>query len=511
MVPQSQQSPISKQQLEPIFNLLSSSQIEAARDVAERLLAEHPREPVLLTLSGIALTGLGEHDEAISRLRDAIEIQPEVPVSHFHLANAYFELGDLEAAVDSYRRTTELQPGNFDAHNKLCQTLERSNRLEEAAAALGAAKERFGSAQPALALREAELLKRAGDIPAARKRLESSDWRNADGDTLEAAAYLLADLSDREGDTAAAFAYAEEANRACASGWSAQRFDRGAYFRMIDELTDAFTAENIERWSNVESDDGRAAPGFLVGFPRSGTTLLNTILQSHSGVTTLEEQPTVFRLETAMRDLLGGSLSGIESLEADQVAKLRDVYYEEVERHIGKQTTHSVVVDKLPLNLVQAGLIHRVFPNARFIFAVRHPCDSVLSCYMRALQMNAGMVNCLGLESAARLYDHVMTLWHRYQDVLPLEIHTVRYEQLVRDLEGTISPCLGFLELDWDDGVRSYAETAKSNARIVTPSYNQVTEDLYSDASGRWQRYREHLEPVLPVLMPWAERLGYGD
>ena len=509
MLSEPNSSAVSMQQVEPIFNLLSSGQIEAARDVSARLLAEYPREPVLLTLSGIALTALGEYDEAIARIQEAIEAQPGVAVSHFHLANAFFESGRLEAAVDSYRRATELHPDNFDAHNKLCQTLERSNRLEEAATALEQAQQRFGSTPPALALREAELLKRAGDTAAARTRLEDSVWRNADGDTLEAAAYLLADLCDREGDADAAFAYAEEANRACEAGWAARRTDRSAYFRLIDEMADVFTEDKVRDWTQVAIPDERRAPVFLVGFPRSGTTLLNTILHSHAGVTSLEERPTVYRLETALREMLGNSLAGIGGLDAKQLASLRDEYFAEVERQIGTRPADTTIVDKLPLNLVQAGLIHRVFPTAKFVFAVRHPCDSVLSCYMRALQMNEGMVNCLDLENAARLYDRVMTLWTSYRDHLPIEVHTVRYESLVRDLEGTISPCLDFLGLDWDDGVRSYAETAKTDPRIVTPSYNQVTRDLYTDASNRWQRYRKHLEPVLPTLLPWAERLGY--
>jgi hypothetical protein len=130
---------------------------------------------------------------------------------------------------------------------------------------------------------------------------------------------------------------------------------------------------------------------------------------------------------------------------------------------------------------------------------------------MRPFKMNEGMVNCLDLAGAARLYDKVMELWTHYGDVLPLNVHAVRYETLITDFDATVSDCLGFLGLDWDEDVRNYVETAKESLQIITPSYNQVTQALYSDASGRWQRYREHLEPVLPVLLPWAERMGYGE
>ena len=209
--------------------------------------------------------------------------------------------------------------------------------------------------------------------------------------------------------------------------------------------------------------------------------------------------------------LTGGYASGLRDIDARQVESLRQVYFTELDNHVPASERSSLVIDKLPLNLVQAGLIHRIFPHARFLFAERHPCDSVLSCFMRAFKINEGMIHFLDLSDAAKLYDRVMSLWTLYRDKHPLSVHTVRYETLISDFEGTVSPCLQFLGLDWDDGVRNYVETAKRRGRISTPSYNQVTQALYSDASGRWQRYRKHLEPVLPVLQPWAERMGYGD
>jgi len=93
---------------------------------------------------------------------------------------------------------------------------------------------------------------------------------------------------------------------------------------------------------------------------------------------------------------------------------------------------------------------------------------------------------------------------------LPLHVHTVNYESLIRDFDNTVSACLDFLGMDWDDGVRDYVETAKRSKQIITPSYDKVTQALYTGASGRWQRYRQHVEPVLPVLLPWAERMGYA-
>lgn len=499
------------QQLQQVFGLYSAGQFAQALALAENMEREHSEDPLLLNLMGIIYTAMLDHDAATARFEKAIELRPDVPDSHYYLGNTLFEKGDLDAAAARFRRAIELKPDYVEAHNKLCQVLDRANHEDALADALASARSLCPGEHPALQLREAELLKRQKDFAAAKSLLEGSAWRNADVETQEAAAYLLCDLCDRLDDPDAAFAYAQDANRICAGGFAAQRTDRTAYFRLIEELSAAFSAQDSAAWQDFVATDDREDPVFLVGFPRSGTTLLNTILHSHAGITTTEEVPTVFALESAMREMTGGSLKDLADLDAGQIQSLRGLYFNELDKHVEGAERQLLVVDKLPLNLVQAGVIYRVFPGARFVFAQRHPCDAVLSCYMRSFQMNEGMVNCLDLASAARLYDKVMQLWRLYREKLDLKVHTVRYESLIRDFDDTVSACLEFLGMDWDDGVRNYADTAHLSAQISTPSYDQVTQALYKEASGRWQRYRDHLEPVLPVLLPWAERLGYPE
>jgi hypothetical protein len=207
-----------------------------------------------------------------------------------------------------------------------------------------------------------------------------------------------------------------------------------------------------------------------------------------------------------------GADAGPERLAAlgeDDIAALRALYFHELDRHLPEGGDDRVVIDKLPLNIISAGLIHRVFPDAKFILAMRHPCDSVLSCFMQHFSLNDAMSNFLDLEDSAALYDRVMTLWSVYREKLPLQVHEVRYEDLVGDLEGTARPLIDYLGLEWDDRVADYRETARARGRINTPSYAQVTEKLYSQASGRWERYRDEMASVLPVLEPWAKATGY--
>jgi hypothetical protein len=140
---------------------------------------------------------------------------------------------------------------------------------------------------------------------------------------------------------------------------------------------------------------------------------------------------------------------------------------------------------------------------------LRHPCDVALSCYMQGFEMNDAMANFLDLGDTARLYDLVLSFWQRCREILPLDVFELRYEALVADPAGTLRPLAQFLGLEWSDAVLDHERTAAARGVISTPSYNQVTQRLYADASGRWHRYRDRLDAVLPVLLPWAERLGY--
>ena len=163
----------------------------------------------------------------------------------------------------------------------------------------------------------------------------------------------------------------------------------------------------------------------------------------------------------------------------------------------------------MPLDMVLAGLLHRLFPDARFIFAERHPADVVLSCFITNFRLNDAMANFLDLEDSARFYDLAMTHWQQCRSIFSLDVHELRYEHMVADLEGAVRPLLDWLGLPWDQGMLDHRQTARGRGYVTTASYAQVTEPIYGRAAGRWVRYRDHLEPVLPVLAPWAERLGY--
>jgi hypothetical protein len=168
------------------------------------------------------------------------------------------------------------------------------------------------------------------------------------------------------------------------------------------------------------------------------------------------------------------------------------------------------LVDKNPLTMNLLPLVRRLFPNARIILAMRHPCDVILSCFIANFRLNDGMSNFLRLETGAELYDLSFTYYEHVQALMPMPTHVVTYEKLVADRENELRSLFDFLGLDWHDAVLDHQKTALERGPVKTASYAQVVEPIYTRSAGRWLKYRKHLEPILPVLDPWIRKFGYS-
>jgi tetratricopeptide (TPR) repeat protein len=412
------------------------------------------------------------------------------------LGVAEAEARDLAAAEAAYRAALDADPRHLPAYVELGLLLETQNRLAELEALLAEARSN-GLAGAELGFLEAWLLRRqerfAEALPLAEATPPSIDPARR--------AQLLGEIHDRLGDSARAFAAFAEMNRlAVAADPRPAQVDYRA--QVVAEAA-LLTPEWLATWTPVEIDAAPPSPVFIVGFPRSGTTLLDTLLMRMPAVHVLEEMPVVDRVEAA----LGGAdrLAGLSSEEANA---LRSLYFGTLDL-MSPPPPGATVVDKFPLHMARMPLIHRLFPDARIVFVARHPCDAVLSCFMANFELNAAMRNFADIASAARLYDAVFDAWSRARSLLSLNVHTIRYEDMVADVDGTIRPLLDFLGLPWNPAALDHRPAAADRGYIRTASYSQVTEPIYARAAGRWTRYREQLAPVLPILAPWAHPLGY--
>jgi len=457
-----------------------------------------PDNPAALIELGRALRHLGRHKEALPPLARAAALAPATADIEMELGRALSGLGRYDEADSAYLRAAAAQPGLAAAFLERGLLLERGNRLDRLAALLDEAAGQ-NVAQGEIAHLRALALDREGKTEEALALAHASPA----GEDPVRRALLVGRLADKANHAATAFEACREMNGLVAQAHPDAADGAQAYRRHVAALVGMATPDYAAGWSRVESAGGRAAPIFLVGFPRSGTTLLDTLLMGHPAIHVLEEEPILQRVGEAL-----GDFARLPGLEAAETERLRALYFAELDA-LDPQAKGMTVVDKLPLNILGAPLIHRLFPDARLIFAERHPCDVVLSCFMQNFEINDAMANFLDLDDAARLYDLVLTFWSRCRAIFPLDVHVLRYEALVADKEAQMRDLIAFLELPWNEKVLDNQGNAIGRGLISTPSYAQVAEPIYARASGRWERYRDQMAGVLPILAPWAEKLGY--
>jgi len=481
----------------------------------QRALDIQPDAALLTYNLGRALHGSGRVSEAAAAYREALARQPDFVAARANLGAVLNESGQPAAAEAAYREALRQDPASVSANSGLLEVLEKGNRLDALADALATAREHLGESDPWVALADARLARREGRDQDARERLETVTDDNPR--FREARAFALAAICDRLHDADAAMAFAEEGNHLAGERYAQHGVSPRPYLNRIERCAERFTHDWVASWTDVAVDDGRPDPVFLVGFPRSGTTLLDTVLDAHPAIRAADETQAANAAARAADELTGGYPDALADLDSETMAYLREVYFAELEAHFAAHSGQapdpaggSVIVDKLPLNMVDAGLIHRIFPDARFVFMLRHPYDCVISAYINQFAPSGAMANFLDLNDAGTFYDRVMRLWEQYRKVLDLSLTTVRYEDVVADLDTTVASVLDFLGVAWDDSLRDHASAAEQRGRITTPSYVEVTQPVHGRARERWRRYGDHLAPVMEHLAPWARHYGYA-
>ena len=504
----------------------------AAVEALQQALTLNPDSaPTRLNLA-LELACLGKVDESEALLRDAIARDPTDARCATELAGILRLRGPSDDVVDQYERALTIDPDNIALRVQHATEARLMNRFGEAEASYTVALDRepnHGLANLGFARmldnlnREHEIApllaraERAGVESGVAAVIRAFDHRRARrfAEGLDALADVPADLDSAaihhlRGEFLNGLGRHDEAFAAYRSMNEEYRLDpsrpeerAAAYADLVRSDFATVSPAWFDRWGPPAAPDVRPAPVFLVGFPRSGTTLLDTLLMGHPGVEILEEEPTLREVS--------GVLQQVEELpdaSPEQLEHARDKYWETA----GKLTPLApgrLLVDKNPLLMNKLPLIRRLFPDARIILAVRHPCDVVLSCYITNFSLNAGMANFLTLESAANLYDLSFRSAERAIEVMKLSAHTVKYENIVADRESELRTLFDFLGLEWNEAVLDHQSTARGRDHIKTASYAQVVQPIYTRAAGRWERYRAHLEPILPILEPWIAKFGY--
>ncbi|MEP7184514.1 MAG: sulfotransferase [Rhodanobacter sp.] len=420
------------------------------------------------------------------------------------------ELGDsIELLEDLVRRT----PDDWPAQLLLARVYERVNRLAQAQAKLQAVLATLPvDADPGIGRevesQQAQLAMRRRSYASARGLLEKVGPGH---DAHDAHYFALAGACDRLGDAAATM-------QALETGHDIQLrqlrlsnpYLLEADAPLLPHVNDRVSEDDYRAWRTLKAPDASQSPVFVVGFPRSGTTLLEQMLDAHPGLQSMDERPFL--------NILAGQLESVDLEIPQDLHKLVQSDCDELRKGYvilacGKVARQwgTRLVDKNPLNMSWLPMIHRIFPHAKFILVLRHPCDVILSCYLQNFRSAPLVAACRSLETLAHAYVGAMDNWLHHAALFCPDVFVSRYEDLVADPPAQTGKIAAFLQLDEAEAMLGFAERAQQKGYIRTPSYSQVIEPISAKGVGHWRHYARYFEPVLPILQPMLDHWGYGS
>lgn len=497
--------------------LLELGQPRAAHHLAVQLHAGLPQVVEAALILARSALAVDEQPQALAALDAAVAAGPDAG-EWLDWAYLNLEAGRYAQAHEGFQLAARAPALTFAALVGAGLAAERSNRMPEALAAhdqalalqAGAstrARSRLHLLQARLKLREDA----AGSVPLLRELLATDATGVRADPSLR---YYLGRALDAAGDTQGAIAAWQEGHalrlqraRAAHPGMG----DAVDLLGFLDRPVPAAITSPLRSAADPSVPAGETSdPVFLVGFPRSGTTLLEQLLDAHPRLASFDEQPFLQRLIEQLDQALAPARypQSLLTLTADGATTLR-TRYDQLTAQVCAAGPGVRRIDKNPLNMVRLPLVQAIFPQAQVLLAVRHPCDVVLSCWMQDFRAPGFAVSFHDVPAIARMYDRVFRYFEQCVAHLALPVHTLRYEDLVDDVAGEARRLCTFLGLPWSEQMLAFTARAAGRS-ISTPSYAAVTQPVNRRAVGRWRRYADLFDSqVRAWLEPWCIRFGY--
>ncbi len=454
---------------------------------------------------------LGDHDTALSSLLKTIALQPnstralcllaEMPITHVRPKDAKKYI----------QRAYEIAPDAPQVMIRQAGWLEKQGELDEARTLFSDVLKK-SSDYPFAHIGLAKIDMAQKNYEEAVKRLNSTISHNSSPEVRHKALAVLCKAHNKLGHYDEALKAAE---------------DKGAILNTLNEykslnanLTPSIF-KNTLAWLDdldtkapiAKSEPEVPTPVFFIGFPRSGTTLMEMMLASHPSLQTSGEFPAIGKILEMMPKVLGRKIDypkDLTSLDDAELTKLRTLYWELFSDELEFDPSERTLIDKNPMNITYMPIIGILFPNAKIIMALRDPRDVCISNQMQSFALNTFMMHMTDMSATASLYVNCLNMYRHVKHSLGIITHEYRYEDLIDNFEETVQGVLDFLEIPWDDGVANYQETAK-NTVVSTPSYTDVSKNLSRKAIGQWKNYAHLMPEALDILADDVKYYGYEE
>jgi len=530
--------------------------ITYANQVYRKVLQENPRHALALHYLGLIAQQTGHPKEAAQLIQESIKEDPTDPRAYNHLGQVYLYMGDKTRTMQCFKKALQIDPDHVDSLNNYANQLVDQKEYEQAIAlyrrvvklngnvshspynlaktlkevrafdeaiewykrtlqidpdhvpashSLGLIHEEMGDFDAAVDQYQKTLLIKPGHIKALSNLLAIKSFRPSKDDVAKAEQILKApkldaadtakmchglgkhyDRAEEYGAAFAHFAKSNEAQRALAKPYKREKITR-----FYDQSIQLLNEEYFEKVKDLGSASSQ--PIFVVGLPRSGTTMTEQILASHPDVFGAGE---LLKIPHIYSRMLPNFPQDLLACDKKRVLEMAQVYLDYIHDFSPAGVKH--ITDKLPMNFMHLGLIATLFPNAKVVYCRRNPMDVGLSCFIEMFHNDNDFS--LKQEDFGFYFLEQERIRQHWLKVLPIPVYTQKYEELVADQEKHTRELINFCGLEWDDACLSFHETERM---INTPSRWQVRQPMYTSSAGRWKNYEKHLQPLQTMLVDY--------
>jgi len=448
-----------------------------------------------------------------SLFEELVRIGANHPGVHHYIGEIYGVLKLPAKARTSYERAANLPGAGAPTWLELASLCEQSHDLQGA----GNFIERTihsGYDVPLVHLVQAKIQRRRQEHDQAESTLRNMIAKYPKAPQWVCQAWGdLALMKDQQGDYEGAIHAIEKCKRLQRQNEAPLAKVSERSHRRLQQLVDQISSEHFTDWNRQTAELPQSRVALLTGFPRSGTTLLEQVLDAHPDVVSSEERDFIGKelfSQVTQRQGSKSLLDILQDLTPQQIAAQRERYLPVMEYLLGEPIGGRMHIDKNPAYNLTIPLLLRFFPETRLIVAVRDPRDVVLSCFLRYLPLNSVSVQFLSPESTAKRYALDMGAWLTFRDQIPQLWSEIRYEDVVQDLETQARRATKTLGVDWSEDVLSYRSRLGATKQVSSPTYEAVAQPISSKSVGRWRNYQQHLEPTFETLEQFLEAFGYG-
>ena len=488
------------------YLLSNNGQIIESEESYRKAIKLEPNFDLALNNLGSLLLEKGNTTEAEYFVQKAIDLNPKFELAYVNLGSIKFELNKSQEAENLYLKAIEIKDDYKFAYISLFDLYDKTNNLQKLRDSL-TLFENNKNIKNDLFLFKARLLYRDKNFTKAKEFINKIPHKWLE-DSSQKAILLFWSFKGFIEEKEKNFEEAYQCFEKSQLNPGYKKCDPKNFENYIHSYRKNLENNNFLQRENYRVKNG-IEPVFLLGFPRSGTTLLDTILRSHPEIDVVEEKPIIQTIENNISSQYKFSLSKISKLNDDQLRNLRELYLENLKSYSTKSKEAKVLIDKFPFNTVCLPLINLLFPNAKIIFTHRNPYDTVLSCFQQAFEPNNAMANFRSIDSSAKIYDLTMKMWVEYKDKLDIKYVTSKYEDLIEDFDSNILKVLNFLNLKWNKNIKNYRDTALKRQKINTPSSSQVIQPLYKTSIEKWKYYEKFFKNSHLYLDQWRKYFKY--